>query len=77
MNPFMTILALLMGNFIWGLAGMILFIPGMAMLKVIFDEVDGMQPYGFLLGSARGQNFKQISEAKPLKERILRKKSKK
>jgi predicted PurR-regulated permease PerM len=77
MNPFMTILALLIGNFIWGLAGMILFIPGMAMLKVIFDEVNGMEPYGFLLGSTKGQNYKQISAAKPLKERILRKKSKK
>lgn len=51
MNPFMTILALFVGNFIWGLAGMVLFIPGMAMLKVIFDEIPGMEAYGFLLGS--------------------------
>ena len=51
MNPLMTIIALFIGNFIWGLAGMILFIPGMAILKVIFDQVDGMKPYGFLLGS--------------------------
>ncbi len=50
MNPLMTIVALFVGNFIWGLAGMILFIPGMAMLKVVFDEIDGMEPYGFLLG---------------------------
>ncbi len=77
MNPFMTILALLLGNFIWGLAGMILFIPGMAMLKVIFDEVDGMQPYGFLLGSTKGVNSKQLAYEKPLKQRILSKKSKK
>lgn len=53
MNPFMTIIALFIGNFIWGLAGMILFIPGMAMLKVIFDEIPGMEAYGFLLGSVR------------------------
>lgn len=50
MNPLMTIIALFVGNFIWGLAGMILFIPGMAILKVIFDEVEGMEAYGFLLG---------------------------
>ena len=53
MNPLMTIIALFVGNFIWGLAGMVLFIPGMAVLKVIFDEVDGMEPYGFLLGKIR------------------------
>lgn len=70
MNPFMTILALLLGNFIWGLAGMILFIPGMAMLKVIFDEIDGMQPYGFLLGSTRAKKTDRIP-TKPLGERIM------
>jgi predicted PurR-regulated permease PerM len=51
MNPLMTIIALFVGSFIWGLEGMILFIPGMAILKVIFDEVEGLQPYGFLLGA--------------------------
>jgi predicted PurR-regulated permease PerM len=53
MNPLMTIIALFVGNFIWGLAGMVLFIPGMAVLKVIFDEIDGMEPYGFLLGTVK------------------------
>lgn len=61
MNPLMTIVALFIGNFIWGLAGMILFIPGMAMLKVIFDEIPGMEPYGFLLGSIRANQEKRPS----------------
>ena len=56
MNPLMTIIALFVGNFIWGLAGMVLFIPGIAVLKVIFDEIPGMEPYGFLLGSIRGDS---------------------
>jgi len=56
MNPLMTIIALFVGNFIWGLAGMILFIPGMAILKVIFDEVKGMEAYGFLLGAVNSKN---------------------
>lgn len=55
MNPLMTIIALFVGNFIWGLAGMILFIPGMAILKVIFDEVEGMQAWGFLLGDSESE----------------------
>lgn len=53
MNPLLTILALLIGNFIWGLAGMVLFIPGMAILKVIFDEMEGMEAYVFLLGKTK------------------------
>jgi predicted PurR-regulated permease PerM len=52
MNPLMTIIALFVGYFIWGLAGMVLFIPGMAILKVIFDEIEGMEAYAFLLGDA-------------------------
>ena len=62
MNPLMTIIALFIGNFIWGLAGMVLFIPGIAVLKVIFDEIPGMEPYGFLLGS-----IKNNSEGQPRK----------
>lgn len=70
MNPLMTILALFVGNFIWGLAGMILFIPGMAILKVIFDEVEGMEAYGFLLGDAR-ESMKR-TERTSLKEQITK-----
>jgi predicted PurR-regulated permease PerM len=50
LNPLITIIAILVGGQIWGLLGMILFIPGLAILKIICDEVDGLQPYGFLLG---------------------------
>ena len=50
LNPFAAILALLVGGAIWGPAGMILFIPFMAMLKVIFDAVEPLQPYGFIMG---------------------------
>ncbi|ASB48070.1 AI-2E family transporter [Alkalitalea saponilacus] len=56
MNPLMTIIALFIGNYIWGLAGMILFIPGIAILKVIFDEIDGMEAYGFLLGAVKSKS---------------------
>jgi predicted PurR-regulated permease PerM len=53
MNPLMTIITLFVGYFIWGIVGMILFIPGMAVMKVIFDEIEGMEPYGFLLGKLK------------------------
>ncbi len=69
MNPFMTIVALLFGNFIWGLAGMILFIPGMAMIKVVFDEIEGLEPYGFLLGDTKSSRSSDTPDI-PIGERI-------
>lgn len=77
MNPLMTIIALLIGNFIWGLAGMILFIPGMAMMKVVFDEIPGLEPYGFLLGDTRRVKAEGIPD-QPIGKRLglFRKKSK-
>ena len=49
-NPMFTILAIFVGNQIWGVAGMIVFIPFTAMLKQIFDEVDTLKPYGYIMG---------------------------
>ncbi len=53
LNPLVTLLAIFIGGQIWGLAGMILFIPGLAMLKEVFDEVDSLRPYGYLLGKVK------------------------
>jgi predicted PurR-regulated permease PerM len=74
MNPLMTIIALFIGNFIWGLAGMILFIPGMAILKVIFDQVEGMEPYGFLLGSVQSKKKFAIIEGEKIVAKFKKKK---
>jgi hypothetical protein len=35
---------------IWGIAGMFLAIPMLAIFKIIFDNVEGLRPYGFVLG---------------------------
>ncbi len=49
-NPLATMIALLIGGALWGVAGMMLFIPFLGMLKVIFDNVEQFRPYGFLIG---------------------------
>ncbi len=61
LNPLVTLLAIFIGAQIWGLIGMILFIPASAVLKVIFDEVDSLKPYGFLLGKADMNHRKRKS----------------
>lgn len=50
LNPLATIMVILLGNLLWGVAGMILFVPLFASLKVIFDEVPQLHPYGYILG---------------------------
>jgi predicted PurR-regulated permease PerM len=49
-NPLAAILGLLMGAILWGIAGMALCLPCIAIIKVIFDSVPDLQPYGFLMG---------------------------
>jgi predicted PurR-regulated permease PerM len=51
-NPMVAMLALLAGELIWGIPGLILALPLTAILKVIFDHVPALAPYGFLLGEA-------------------------
>ena len=50
MNALATLLLIFIGAQIWGLAGMILFIPLGAILKVICDEVESLNHFGYLLG---------------------------
>jgi AI-2 transport protein TqsA len=50
MNPFITILAVLIGHLVWGIPGMFLFIPLTAMIRLISEEIPGMKPLATLLG---------------------------
>jgi predicted PurR-regulated permease PerM len=50
LNPFITLLAVLVGHLLWGIPGMFLFIPLTAMIRLISEEVPGMEPWAILLG---------------------------
>jgi predicted PurR-regulated permease PerM len=49
-NALVSILVVLLGGALWGVAGMFLSIPFVAILKIICDRVEGMKPLGKLLG---------------------------
>lgn len=53
LNPLVVILAVFSGASLWGVSGMILFIPLVGALKVLFDEVEAWEAYGYLLGAKR------------------------
>ena len=49
-NGLVAIIALLLGSALWGLAGMALSLPTVAILKVVFDAVPELKPYAYVLG---------------------------
>jgi predicted PurR-regulated permease PerM len=49
-NALMSIVVVLLGNQLWGISGMFLSIPFVAVLKIIFDRIDELKPWGKLLG---------------------------
>jgi predicted PurR-regulated permease PerM len=49
-SPFFAIFVLILGGVVWGIAGIILFLPLSGILKIVFENVEGLQPYASLIG---------------------------
>jgi predicted PurR-regulated permease PerM len=50
-SPVFTIVAIVLGELVWGVAGMVLFIPLFAILKIVCDHIPALHPYSFLLNN--------------------------
>lgn len=55
-NALAAILSLIIGALVWGVAGMILFLPFSAMLRVFCEEFEELKPIALLIGD---QNYKE------------------
>ncbi len=60
MNALISIIVVLIGGALWGIAGTFLALPLTAICKVIFDRIPALKPFGFLLGDNR-QEIKEFS----------------
>jgi predicted PurR-regulated permease PerM len=49
-NALISIIGVLLGGALWGVSGMFLSIPLIGVLKIIFDRIDGLKPWGSILG---------------------------
>lgn len=49
-NALISIVTVLLGAALWGVSGMFLSIPFVAILKIVFDRVPDLKPWGKLLG---------------------------
>ena len=63
-NALITVLGVIVGEMIWSIPGMFLSIPVIAVLKIIFDRIDSLKPWGIILGD---EEKKQNKLAKTLK----------
>ena len=69
-NALAAILSLIIGALVWGVAGMILFLPFAAMLKVFCEEYEELKPIALLIGN---QNYKEKnSDGKFIKRRFTK-----
>lgn len=69
-NALAAILSLFVGAAVWGIAGMVLFLPFVAMLKVVCDEFEELKPIAQIIGN-QGYN-KKPNSAKHI-EKIIEK----
>jgi len=72
-NALVSVIIILLGNALWGIPGMFLAIPFFAVLKIIFDRVDDLKPWGELFGdTVPVKHMGQVwsTQKKPLIEKL-------
>lgn len=73
-NALVSIIVVLIGGALWGVAGMFLSIPITAILKVIFDKIPHLKPVGFLIGDTMPPIGKAIFDFREIQARLTPKK---
>lgn len=56
-NPLVTIFFLIAGGMVWGLPGMLMVIPYLAIVKIICENIPNLKPYSFLLGTRGTERY--------------------
>ena len=61
-NPFMIILGIIAGGMVWGIPGMFVVIPFLAMIRIISEHVPALNPYVYLLGTGGTRRYALTGE---------------
>lgn len=51
LNPLFTLISILLGAMLWGIAGMFMAVPFMGMFKIVCENVDTLKPIARLIGT--------------------------
>ncbi len=68
-NPLFTIMALVVGEMVWGLPGMIMAIPLLGIVKIMCENVETLKPFAFLIGDKKKRGEK--TWVQKIKKRLL------
>jgi len=71
-NALVSIIVVIAGNALWGIPGMFLSIPLLAVIKLLFDHIESLKPWGFLLGDI----MPRLLRLAPILNRIRSRKAK-
>jgi len=63
-NALVAIVGVLVGNAIGGVAGMFLALPVIAILKIVFDRIESLKPWGMVLGDEETPRGRKINPTK-------------
>ncbi len=58
-NPLAAIVGIIVGGVIWGVVGMIIAIPILGIIKIICDNMEGLESFGYLIGT-EGNEKKEL-----------------
>ena len=77
-NALFSIIVVFVGNALWGIPGMFLSIPLLAIIKLFFDHIESLKPWGYLLGDTMPSllDIKPILNIKPVLLRRIKNKPK-
>jgi predicted PurR-regulated permease PerM len=64
LNALVSLMGVIAGAALWGISGMFLSIPLIAILKLLFDRIEPLKPYGFLLGDSNTAKIIQLRKKK-------------
>ncbi|WP_201978693.1 AI-2E family transporter [Hymenobacter rubidus] len=72
-NALVAIVGVLVGNAIGGVAGMFLALPVIAILKIVFDRIESLKPWGMVLGDEETPRGRRVN---PPRKEVLQEESK-
>jgi len=73
-NSLFAMLSIIIGEMVWGISGMFLAIPILAIVKIVMDRIKELKPWGFLLGEedSKDEVYKDLFETlNPIEKKII------
>lgn len=64
-NAFVSIVGIIVGGVIAGFSGMFLAIPVIAIMKVIFDRIESLEPWGYIMSDDLPKSYTWDNKANP------------